>query len=176
MQAQQGAIHAWEVLWLQCLQNRYFQMQAAKRLLTTQSIVQIVLDGYTTDRSDGVTLSIPQELRDTFKKCCSLLDRAAPLLTSPVVAGSTTTANTNLNTDEGTVRARDADGLSLNASVNVVQAYRLSKLALRLSSELSSHPSLLPATHFPVEQVVSVYAPYWVPCLIPLLKAMRAVW
>jgi len=57
-------------------------------------------------------------------------------------------------------------------TVTITQkSYMALQRALADSQCLSQDQSLLPAMFFPMEQVASIYAPYWVPCLIPILRA-----
>ena len=42
--------------------------------------------------------------------------------------------------------------------------------AVRLSYQLSIDPNLLPDPFFPLDQQLVMYAPYWIPILVPLAK------
>ena len=47
--------------------------------------------------------------------------------------------------------------------------------ACAVAQSLLDEPSMLPSLYFPLEQRASVYAPYWVPILAPLMKAATSV-
>ena len=49
--------------------------------------------------------------------------------------------------------------------------FGLLQQALQQTLCLANEASLLPAVYFPTEQTVSIYAPYWIPILIPILRA-----
>lgn len=62
--------------------------------------------------------------------------------------------------------------ISILNSVNVSDSNNISQLvdAYKICSVVRTDSSLSPVSFFEIEQYTAVYAPYWVPILIPLLK------
>ena len=63
-----------------------------------------------------------------------------------------------------------------SSSSSSASAYYVSLVeACAVAQSLLDEPSLLSSLYFPLEQRASVYAPYWVPILAPLMKAATSV-
>jgi hypothetical protein len=151
-----GAIHPWEVLWLRMQQLQTVQHLTAETLIATSSIVRAAVDA-PIGAEHGVTIRVSSQVHANYATACKELEMSL--------------AGTHIVDEE--VGACDVrDGLH---DMSFGKRYKLAQSALRHADELSTDPTLLPVTHFPLEQVMSVYAPYWIPVLIPLIKAFRAV-
>jgi hypothetical protein len=62
-----------------------------------------------------------------------------------------------------------------NNKINFNNAYILVKNSLQIANSLSVDPSILPPLYFPLEQESLIYAPYWVPIIVPLFKGLLSV-
>jgi hypothetical protein len=58
-------------------------------------------------------------------------------------------------------------------AVKLLEAvYKKAYEASEIATEISKEPSLMPHQNFPFEQLLAVFAPFWVPILIPLVKGL----
>jgi hypothetical protein len=62
-----------------------------------------------------------------------------------------------------------------NSRIFFNDAYMLVKNGLKIANDLSIDPSILPPLYFPLEQELLIYAPYWVPIIVPLFKGLLSV-
>jgi len=153
----------------------------------------------------GVSISISENLKETFDKITQKLEEAteqlselvdtvdASKLASACVERTTATRkishvgecsiidgyshcladSNNDSKDSNCHSAETTTATSTSKSSRIeAQVYATALEAYKLSKELQTDPSLLPQIHFPIEQRVAVYAPYWIPLFIPLLRAI----
>ena len=60
-----------------------------------------------------------------------------------------------------------------NAEDTVDEIYSLCITALKICNTLSSNPDYLFPSYFPFDQQLIMYAPYWFPLLVPILKGIK---
>lgn len=65
--------------------------------------------------------------------------------------------------------------LKSNSRIDFNEAYTFAKNGLELANDLSVDPFILPPLYFPLDQEVLIYAPYWVPIIVPLFKGLLSV-
>ena len=67
----------------------------------------------------------------------------------------------------------DTDRGSLEKfTVTLEKLHELALQANILANELSVDPSLLPPVYYPIDQQIVMYAPYWMPIIVPIAKGL----
>ena len=166
-----GFVHEWELLWLQNVQYAIQQKHAAQLLLLARHISTSSVAGgevaLLSSRStryvpplDNLAVQAEHTVRpsiyasELFEQATGMLERLSNLNQMP---------HTISNSTNPSSRGQHSSFL--------VDAYSEIRRAVALAQRLARDPSLLPTVHFPWEQVVSIYAPYWIPCFVPVLRA-----
>ena len=145
--------------------------------------------------ASGVSITISENLKETYDKITKLLREATETLTSSHSGNciidsdfqcfadpnsdSDSDSNNNNNNNNNNINSKSADKTAESTSSSTFpslriqdQAYATSFEAYVLSKKLQTDPSLLPQLYFPIEQRLAMYAPYWIPLFIPLLRAI----
>ena len=83
----------------------------------------------------------------------------------------------NLEEDSAQKRLKDTvkeqEDTVKNAEDAVDEIYSLCITALKICNNLSSNPDHLFPSYFPFDQQLIMYAPYWFPLLVPILKGIK---
>ena len=68
---------------------------------------------------------------------------------------------------------KDADVTVNDTEDTVDKIYSLCLTAMKICNTLSVHPDHLFPSHFPLDQRLIMYAPYWLPLLVPIIKGIK---
>ena len=121
---------------------------------------------YETETSDVVPFQIDIASKEKFTLAVKHLEEFQQILLSNNTYTSDVDNRMN-QSNGGEIGMRNvSDASTLSLETMHYHCYQ----AVKLSYHLSVDPNLLPDPYFPLDQQLVMYAPYWIPILVPLAK------